>query len=293
MQRIRSIFEDRNIVGIGISEKVTEKKGTGQLALTFYVEKKLAKSKIAPAKMLPPVMSVADRTAVFTDVQQIGKIVPQVNRRQAPIGSGFSVGNQNETGTLAAIVKKGKKFFLLSNSHVLADSGRGKLGDEIFFPGEADRGNGQLQRVGVLSAICPFKKTDDFVNRVDAALAAVDDAFVAKLDFSIFRAKSPLATTDPQRDMTVAIRGRTSGESEGTVKDVHFSTIIPYPGVGKLGFIDQILCTRYSKPGDSGSVVVDKKNGLIVGLHVAGSSEGSIFNPISEVVKALKFRFVN
>jgi hypothetical protein len=93
--------------------------------------------------------------------------------------------------------------------------------------------------------------------------------------------------------MAVAIRGRTSGNSEGTIKDVNFSAVIPYPGVGKLGFIDQVLCTRYSKGGDSGSIVVDKKSGKIVGLHVAGSEQGSIFNPISEVMSALKFTFAS
>jgi hypothetical protein len=293
VRRVRSIFEDRNIVAIGISEKETEGKATGHLGLTFYVEKKVPKSKIKAGKMIPPVIGVADRTAVFTDVQQIGKITPQVNRRQAPIQSGYSVGNRNETGTLGAIVKKGQKFFLLSNSHVLADSGNGKKGDEIFYPGDADRGSSKLQQVAVLSNIVPFQKTDDFANRVDAALAAVDEAFVAKLDFSIFRAKSPLVTMAPARGMTVAIRGRTSGESEGSVKDVHFSVVIPYPNVGKLGFIDQALCTRYSKGGDSGSIVVDKKSGRIVGLHVAGSPEGSIFSPISEVAKALNFQFAN
>jgi hypothetical protein len=293
VRRVRSIFEDRNIVGIGISEKETDNKETGHLGLTFYVEKKVPKSRIKAGKLIPPVMSVADRKAVFTDVKQIGKVVPQVNRRQEPILSGYSVGNRAETGTLAAIVMKGKKRFLLSNSHVLADSGRGKAGDGIFYPGDADRGASRLQQIAELSEIFPFQKTQDFVNRVDAALAAVDDEFVDKLDFSIYRAKSPLDTTDPVRDMAVAIRGRTSGNSEGTVSDVHFSAVIPYPGVGKLGFIDQALCTRYSKGGDSGSIVVDKKSGKIVGLHVAGSTEGSIFNPISEVMKALKFRFVD
>jgi hypothetical protein len=46
---------------------------------------------------------------------------------------------------------------------------------------------------------------------------------------------------------------------------VHFSVVLPYPGVGTIGFIDQVKCTRYSKLGDSGSIIVDKKSGKIVG----------------------------
>src|SRR6266702_1974554 len=254
--RVRTIFEDRNIVAIGIAEKETEKKNTGELGLCFYVEKKIPKSRMKVNKLIPPVLSVADRKAVFTDVQQIGKVRPQINKRKTPLSSGFSVGNDNETGTLGAIVKKGSKFFLLSNSHVLADSGKGKFGD-------------------------------DFLNRVDAAIAEVDEDFVSQLDFSIRGARSPIDNIEPARGMKIVMRGRTSGNSEGTVEDVHFSIVLSYQGVGKVGFIDQVKCTRYSKPGDSGSIIVDKASGKIVGLHFAGSSDGSIFNPISEVVKAL------
>jgi hypothetical protein len=91
--------------------------------------------------------------------------------------------------------------------------------------------------------------------------------------------------------MKIVMRGRTSGDSEGVVEDIHFSTVLQYQGVGKVGFIDQVKCTRYSKGGDSGSIIVDKKSGNIVGLHFAGSEEGSIFNPISEVINALGFQF--
>jgi len=291
IKRVRSAFDDPNIVAVGIAEKVTEKKSTGELSLCFYVEKKRAKAKLKPGHIIPPVMSVADRTAVFTDVQQIGKLRLEVNRRAAPLQSGFSVGRGPDTGTLGAIVRKGKKYFILSNSHVLADSGRGKRGDKIIYPGGVDRGGAKPQPVGMLSDFIAFNKTQDFVNHVDAALAEIDEDFLDKLNFLILRAKTPLATEGAARGITIVKRGRTSGDTEGTVKDVHFSALLPYPGLGKIGFIDQVFCTQYSKPGDSGSIIVDKATGKIVGLHFAGSDAGSIFNPIGEVVKALKFRF--
>jgi hypothetical protein len=290
VRRVRTIFEDPNIVAIGIAEKLSEGKKTGELGLCFYVEKKLAKTKVSSNKMVPPVLSVADRTAVFTDVQQIGKVRPQINKRKSPLLSGFSIGNDSDTGTLGAIVKKGKKLFLLSNSHVLARSGKGKVGDVIIYPGEADT-SGKTQKVGKLTDILPFKTGQDFLNRVDAALAEIDEDFVDKVNFSIRGTASPLGTIAPARGMKIVMRGRTSGNSQGVVDDVHFSIVISYEGVGKVGFIDQVKCTRYSKPGDSGSIIVDKESGKIVGLHFAGSGDGSIFNPISEVMKAFEFRF--
>jgi hypothetical protein len=292
VSRVRTIFEDRNIVAIGIAEKVTVGQKTGELGLCFYVEKKIAKSKIKSSKLIPPVLSVADRTAVFTDVQEIGKVRPQINKRRQPLMSGFSVGNGTDTGTLGAVVKKGTSFFLLSNSHVLALSGKGKIGDEIIYPGDADT-SGKTQKVAELANFVAFKPGDDFLNHVDAALAKVDAGFIDKLDFSIRGLKTPLRTIAPVRDMKIVLRGRTSGDSEGVVEDVHFSIVLPYPGVGKIGFINQVKCSRYSKPGDSGSLIVDKKSGKIVGLHFAGSNEGSIFNPIAGVMQALKFRFVS
>src|SRR5215510_7108342 len=135
VDRVRTILEDPNIVAIGIAEKRTENKKTGELGLCFYVEKKIAKARVKSNRIIPPVLGVADRRAVFTDVQEIGKVRPQVNKRKSPLLSGFSVGNDTDTGTLGAIVKKGKKLFLLSNSHVLARSGKGKAGDEIIYPG--------------------------------------------------------------------------------------------------------------------------------------------------------------
>jgi hypothetical protein len=292
VSRVRTIFEDRNIVAIGIAEKVTARQKTGELGLCFYVEKKIAKSKIKSSKLIPPVLSVADRTAVFTDVQEIGKVRQQINKRRQPLMSGFSVGNRTDTGTLGAVVKKGTSFFLLSNSHVLALSGKGKIGDEIIYPGDADT-SGKTQKVAELANFVAFKPGDDFLNHVDAALAKVDAGFIDKLDFSIRGLKTPLRTIAPVRDMKIVLRGRTSGDSEGVIEDVHFSIVLPYPGVGKIGFINQVKCSRYSKPGDSGSLIVDKKSGKIVGLHFAGSNEGSIFNPIANVMQALKFRFVS
>jgi hypothetical protein len=135
-----------------------------------------------------------------------------------------------------------------------------------------------------------FQKKGKLINRVDAAIAEIDKQFL--LDFTIFKGASPRLTIQAKRGMKVVKRGRTSGDTQGVVRDVNFSAVIPYPRMGDIGFIDQVLCSQYSRPGDSGSIVVDKETGKIVGLHFAGSDEGSVFNPIDAVMKALKFRFI-
>lgn len=292
--RVRGAFEDPNIVAIGISEKVTEKKATGALSLTFYVERKIPRSKVKPGALIPPVVAVRDDRAVFTDVKAIGSIAPQVRRKVRPIQSGYSVGHVDTTaGTIGAIVKKGSKYYVLSNSHVLAQSGLAKKGDLVLYPGSADDGAVPKHVIGKLARFVPFRKGDDYLNNVDAALAEIAKGRLTDLDFSILGLQRPARTIAPQRGMKVIKRGRTTGETEGVIEDVNFRLIIEYEGVGKVGFLDQVLCTRYTKPGDSGSLVVDKGSGKIVGLHFAGASGGSVFSPIAAAIDALGFTFAS
>lgn len=290
IERVRGLFEDRNVIGVGIAEKETDKNGTGALSLCFYVEKKHPKTKVRPHKMIPPVLSVSDRRAVFTDVQEIGKLRLHVNSQRSPIESGYSIGSMKDTGTLGAIVKKGAGYFLLSNSHVIARSGLSKIGDDVIYPGPDDLKGAQPQSIATLSQVVPFRKAG-FTNVVDAALAQIDDAAIPNLDFSINGARPPLETMTPKIGMTIVMRGRTSNGATGTVKSTTFTYALNYPGVGMVGFTDQVLCTQYADPGDSGALVVDQASGKVVGLHCGGADDFSFFNPMSAVVGALNFRF--
>jgi S1-C subfamily serine protease len=76
-------------------------------------------------------------------------------------------------------------------------------------------------------------------------------------------------------------RGRTSGEREGIVKDVHASAVVEWaPGKYAI-FEDCILLEMLTQPGDSGSAVVSDKGW--VGLIFAGDSS----NKIGLAVKAV------
>jgi hypothetical protein len=76
-------------------------------------------------------------------------------------------------------------------------------------------------------------------------------------------------------------RGRTSGEREGTVRDVHASAVVEWaPGKYAI-FEDCILLEMETRPGDSGSAVISDKGW--VGLVFAGDSS----NKIGLAVKAV------
>ena len=294
------ILNQDNIVGVGISQKISHGKKEDQLALTFYVEKKIPLKDLTADQAIPPTVpeALSGKTAIPTDVFVVGRLVPQAGALQPlvtrhPVQPGYSIGHKNITaGTLGAVVIKGKEIFLLSNSHVLADSGQGKKGDAILYPGPDDGGKDPDDLVALLEKFQPFENSIKFVNEVDCAIAKPTTEGLAKINRQIKDLGLPKGTIRAKRGMKIVKVGRTTNKTEGEIKDVNFRTQITYEGVGKIGFVEQILCTRYSQGGDSGALVLDKASGKAVGLHFAGSDEGSICNPIDKVLKAMGVQLV-
>ena len=90
--------------------------------------------------------------------------------------------------------------------------------------------------------------------------------------------------------MRVQKVGRTTDYTTGVVLDVHYRLALRYKkpggGTGRVGLRDQVLCTRYTAGGDSGSAVLNSRK-RVVGLHFAGSPSTSIFNRIGHVFDLL------
>jgi hypothetical protein len=293
LAELRSIYKDRNIVGLGISEKITNKKRAGELTLCFYVRQKKAKNRLGSHKMIPPVVSVGGGKPIFTDVYQIGRLKAQSNAQDDPIQSGFSAGNDktSNAGTVGAIVVSGGTRYILSNAHVLAPQGHGTPGAiNATYPAPRDSSQG-IRRVGVLRHIVNLKSSD---NSADAALAEISSGF--NIDTSIFGATPPYTVGLAQEGMAVIGSGRTTPTIRGVVKDPHFAGPVSYPPpLGSLGFVDQILCIGASDGGDSGSLISAKDTGQILGLLFAGSGGEFVVTPIKSARDALQvdFQFID
>jgi hypothetical protein len=85
--------------------------------------------------------------------------------------------------------------------------------------------------------------------------------------------------------------GRTTDYTTGVITDVHFRLSLQYrrpsgKSKARVGFKDQVLCTRYSAPGDSGSIILNSSD-RVIGLHFAGSRSASVFNRIQHVFNLL------
>lgn len=127
---------------------------------------------------------------------------------------------------------------------------------------------------------------------MDCAVATIDAGLEGDVNPEIKGLGAPKGATTPRRGMQVVKVGRATGMTTGTVKDVHFHFWMHYDGVGKVGFRNQVLCSRYAAPGDSGSLVLEKKTMKAVGLHFAGAERGSVFSPINKVLRALNVKLV-
>jgi hypothetical protein len=295
-EHLRGVLRSKHIVGVGIAEKISDEKRTGDLALVFYVKRKVSLRRLSAAEMVPPTVHavLSPERPIPTDVVAIGVIRPQILKTRDPVQPGNSIGHVKVTaGTLGAIVKRSGKLCALSNSHVLANSGRGAKGDTILYPGAVDGGVSPADKVGTLADFIRFAAGGGFDNRVDCAVAELNAAALAKLDKTIRELDiKPSGIVKAKRDMEIEKVGRTSGHTTGRIIDVNFRTRINYgTGVGLIGFLDQVLCTRYTEPGDSGALVLQKDTTKAVGLHFAGSSGGSVFNPIADVLANLGVGF--
>src|SRR5215210_8041802 len=74
-KNIRRVVDTKNVVAVGISEKVSQGKPTGTIALTFYVERKLPLSKMKASVAVPPAVpeSISGPSVIPTDVVAVGK----------------------------------------------------------------------------------------------------------------------------------------------------------------------------------------------------------------------------
>lgn len=288
------------VQGLGIGDKLTHGEPTGELALRVYVEKKKPRAKVSDP--VPKVVMVPGAGEGITDVIELGRVVPELfTERIRPAMPGCGVGHSAVTvGTFGCLVrKKGDTngLYLLSNAHVLANEGIAAAGDGIIQPGTLDGGSTDGDSIARLTDFVPFDFTEtSFPNLVDAAIAKVRRRNWAQPKLRILDIAPAGVSKTVRRGMHIRKVGRTTDFTTGVIADVHLRLALKYhrpsgSGRGRVGFRDQVLCTRYSAAGDSGSVILNN-NDKIVGLHFAGSPSGSIFNRITHVLELLDIEVV-
>lgn len=291
------------IQGFGIGPKITDSEQLDEVVVKVYVERKKPKAQLdAP---VPKTLRIAGvEGTIATDVQEIGKVELESNTgRVRPAIPGFGVGlvrtgsAPRDVGTFGCLVRKvgDDALYILSNSHVLADEGLAAPGVQVVQPGALDDGAAPGDVLAVLSDFVPFQFTPaGFPNLVDAAIAKVKNARQVTSQIRLIGTPVGVSRT-LRRGMRVQKTGRTTDYTQGIIQDVNYRTALDYRrpegGTGRVGFQDQVLCTRFTAGGDSGSAVLNMQK-RVVGLHFAGSPSSSIFHKIANVLTLLKIEVV-
>ena len=204
----------------------------------------------------------------------------------SPLGASF-------IGTLGCFLERrtpeSRQLFALSNNHVLADVNRLPVGTEIVQPGPESGATSDQDVFAALNTFIPINfpngDGEPVLNRFDAAIANVTDTARVQTG-SIFGSLpyQPARVIPPRAGMRVAKAGRTTGVTHGTITATHVQGIqINYgepeaPRITVFGDVIRIvgdLGEPFSRPGDSGSVILEEASGSPVALLFAGDNQST------------------
>lgn len=310
-----AFFKKQNVVGVATGHKIIEKedKDTGEPCIMVLVSQKLDKEELTAEDMVDE-----EFNGLKTDVLETGEIfageafapdstevsikeeigVETLKQRIRPAMGGFSVGHYKITaGTIATCVYDlkpfpgiPKRYYILSNNHVLANSNDARIGDPILQPGPYDGGTVPRDIIARLSRFVPIRfktPTSTPLNYVDAAIAEGEFHSLDREIYWIGYVKQVNST--PKLGETVEKTGRTTNFTTGKILALNATVDVNYGGGRVARFAKQILTTNMSAGGDSGSLVCDIKEGA-VGLLFAGSYKVTVVNSILPVQSLLGIR---
>ncbi len=184
--------------------------------------------------------------------------------------------------------------YALSNNHVFAEINGSVVGDPIVQPGLLDN-NCVHNPNNVIGTLVDFERLglvtwSQFLsgeapdNVMDAAVALAEQVD-AKTPSNGYGA--PATTVQPpQLNLQVKKFGRTTSLTNGNVVAINVQVVVQYTSTQYGWFTQQLQITpsNFSRPGDSGSLIVTRTGNKPVGLLFAGGGGSTIANPIGPVL---------
>ncbi len=217
-----------------------------------------------------------------------------LRNRVRPAQGGYSVGHYRITaGTFGTAVTDSapfpgipRRYYILSNNHVLANSNAARPGDPILQPGPVDGGTLPADRIARLSRFVPIR-FGGLPNLVDAAVA---EGQFHDLNREIYWIGYLRGVRLLNRIGDIVQKtGRTTNYTTGKVTNINATVNVNYGGGRVARMVRQIVTTNMSAGGDSGSVLCDMQENA-VGLLFAGSSSITIHNHMFYVQSLLGIR---
>ncbi|MBE3588266.1 MAG: hypothetical protein IMW93_06890 [Thermoanaerobacteraceae bacterium] len=312
-----------NVVGVGVGLKQVGGESSGDYALIIFVEKKVPPAGLSRAQQVPDRIEGLKTDVV--EIGRVRLLDLRI-QRERPARPGMSIGHYRVTaGTFGAVVRdraSGERL-ILSNNHILANAtdgrdGRAAIGDPVLQPGPHDGGQ-EGDRIATLLRFAPLlrsaRETDcpaataviraanmlvhavrphyDLKmvkrqragNAIDAAVARPDGPDLIDDDILEVGRVNGVAGVAPGQEVMKS--GRTSGLTRGKVMAVGVTLEVEIIDNERAWFVDQVVTDMASRPGDSGSLVVDGQK-RAVGLLFAGSDKYTIFNRMETVLSRLE-----
>jgi hypothetical protein len=297
----RGLLAKPNVVGVAIGHKHVGGEDTERLCILALVSTKVPRELLADDELVP-----ARLGDVLVDVREVGVFQPQqrLTQRQRPAMGGLSISlASGGFGTLGTAcyddVQPGipPRYYLLSCNHVLARLNLASPGEKVIQPAALDLGTSPADDIGTLARFIPLTFFNPSspppivqVNFADAAIAEVALATVNReIHWIGYPRRWSVSALQAVKVGTILQKtGRTTGFTTGQVTAVNATFDVIYPP-GNARFALQILTTKMSDNGDSGSLVCDVE-GTGIGMLFAGSITDTAVSPLNFVEGGLGVR---
>lgn len=208
---------------------------------------------------------------------------------RAALGDAILQPGAYDGGTLDAdVVGRLKRFVPVFAEGVSVGAMRAAAADESEVQ---EKLNSFLSAVGspfLVTSMERLMPEEVDVNYMDAAVA--EPISVSAVTPEILNLGRINGVAEPELGMRVLKSGRSTGTTAGTIKAINAEVTVGMGDERNAVFTDQIIATPFSKPGDSGSLVVNE-DGAAVGLLFAGSDRATVFSPIGPVMERLGITF--
>lgn len=278
-----------NVVGVGLSYKITNGFNTLNECIRVFVTKKISKNKLSEKDLIPSFYK-----SIQTDIVENGSITGlSLTTRVRPIPGGYSISPTQGLfgGTLGCLVFDGSHYYVLSNNHVLASCNVNPLGVPVVQPSRTFGGTAPGDTVAYLSKYIPIQAqthTHSPENYVDCAMARITDPHIFYTKLALLGAIHDVSST--HLGQFVQKVGCATEVTHGQITTLGATCLTYFNNVPYL-FLDQILTTHMASSGDSGSVLLDN-NMNVLGLIMSGNSSSTSCTPISYVICQLNVAIV-
>lgn len=273
-----------NVIGVGLGYKIVNGFNTLKKCIKVFVTKKYSVYN-NNKNLVPPTYK-----GIITDIEERTiPVVTSLTKRIRPVVGGYNIGPVNEPigGTMGCVVTDNHNNFILSNNHLLANGNLLPIGTSILQPSMVYGGHSPKDTVAGLSEYIPVKEGTGN-NFVDCAIARILNKKNVSPELAVIGPIKGVASA--KLGDNVKKVGSTTEFTLGKVTTINTMMFAMFNGV-LTGFQNQILTTRMTEKGDSGSLLVNSYN-YAIGLMMSQNTTDSIFNNLPTVLKSLNVLLV-